>query len=57
MSAVIVITRAEPRPPVDENPIITCPACGFTAPLIDGFSYLPDTVDLLECGSCSAQID
>jgi hypothetical protein len=39
----------------EENPIITCPVCGFTAPLLNGFSMSAD--DLLECGQCGAQID
>jgi hypothetical protein len=38
-----------------ENPIITCPVCEFTAPLLDGFTVRAD--ELLDCGNCGSQID
>jgi hypothetical protein len=51
-----------------ENPVKTCPKCGYTAREMDGFSLLaagfngikegdPDDVDQLECGKCGQRFE
>jgi hypothetical protein len=57
MSATIITLPVQQAMPPDDNPTVTCPTCGFTAPLLDGFTLIAEADDIIECAECGAQID